>query len=184
MRDGDYGLAALAGNTVKPSFLNNCRLLGYLRTMARNYKQGIFHPTNPSKYVGDADNIVFRSSWESKVMRWFDTNPSVIRWNSEELVVPYFSEADQKMRRYFVDFVVRLRTKEGKEEVLMVEVKPDSQTKIPVATRGKKTSRLLTETYTYMVNRDKWNAATAYAEKNGMKFVILTEYHLGIAKRK
>ena len=53
--------------------------------MADNkYKQGFYYPKNPNKYVGDVDNIVYRSSWELRVFKWMDDNPSVLEWASEE----------------------------------------------------------------------------------------------------
>lgn len=152
--------------------------------MAKGYpKPKKFHPTNPQKYVGDADNIMSRSSWESKFMRWCDLNKSVIKWNSEEIVIPYFSTADNKMRRYFVDFIVQVRTTEGKIETVLIEIKPEAQTLLPKGGRGKKESTLINEAHTYLVNQDKWAAARKYAEKHGMKFQVLTEYDLGIKQR-
>ena len=143
-----------------------------------------FYPKNPSKYVGDSTNIVMRSSWERKLANWCDINPSVTKWNSEEIVIPYFSKADNKMRRYFLDFIVQLRTVEGKLETLLIEVKPNAQTKKPKNSKRKANSTFINENYTYMVNQDKWEAARAYAAKHGMKFVVLDEYDLGIAQRK
>lgn len=148
--------------------------------MARNYIQGRFTPQNPEKYVGDVNNICFRSSWELKLFRWCDTQKNVIKWNSEELVIPYFSRADNKMRRYFTDLVIQVKTTEGKLETIIVEVKPEAQTKPPERKRGKRKSTLLEETYTYMVNQDKWAAADEYARKRGMRFMVLTEKELGV----
>lgn len=152
--------------------------------MARRYKQGFFQPLNPKKYAGDPSQIVFRSGWELKFMNWCDRNPSVLKWASEELVIPYWSRADGKERRYFVDFIVQQETKDGGVETLLVEIKPDSQTKVPKNRKGKKVGILTEETYTYMVNQDKWEAASEYARKRGMRFVVLTEYELGIKKRR
>lgn len=36
-------------------------------------------PKNPEKYVGDVNNIISRSSWETKFMNWCDQNPAVIK---------------------------------------------------------------------------------------------------------
>ncbi|ASD50576.1 head closure [Acidovorax phage ACP17] len=143
-----------------------------------------FHPKNPQKYVGDASNIVMRSSWERKLANWCDINPSVLKWNSEEIVIPYFSRADNKNRRYFLDFIAQIRAADGSIKTLLIEVKPDAQTKPPKKGRGRKESTVLAETYTYMVNQDKWEAARAFAAKHGMEFVVLNEYDLGISQRK
>lgn len=150
--------------------------------MAHKYQQGFFRPNNPQKYQGDTNNIVYRSSWERKFLHWCDDNPSVVKWTSEELVIPYYSQADQKKRRYFVDFVVQFKTTDGNIETHMIEIKPDAQTRAPV--RGRKRAKTyLQECYDWQVNKDKWTAAIDYAKKNGMRFTIMTEYDLGIAKR-
>ena len=43
----------------------------------QKYK-GKFTPQNPSKYIGDNTNIIYRSMWERRCMKYFDINPSVI----------------------------------------------------------------------------------------------------------
>jgi len=53
-----------------------------------SYK-GTFKPKNPSKYNGDANNIIYRSLWELRVMKYLDDHPKVIWWASEELIIPY-----------------------------------------------------------------------------------------------
>ena len=53
--------------------------------------KGKFTPTNPRKYIGDPTQIVYRSSYELKFMKWCDINASVKRWASEEIVIPYLS---------------------------------------------------------------------------------------------
>ena len=50
---------------------------------------GKFRPTKPRKYKGDPTNIVFRSLWELKFMKYCDTNKNIIKWASEEHVIRY-----------------------------------------------------------------------------------------------
>lgn len=135
---------------------------------------GSFEPTNKHKYDGDHTKITFRSSWERTFMRWLDANPDVTKWNSEETVVPYISPVDDKMHRYFVDFKVKF----ANGAVLLIEVKPDHQTKKPVLKKGKKRSQLLREAETYAVNWAKWKTAERYAEERGWKFAVFTEHTL------
>jgi hypothetical protein len=71
------------------------------------YYQGRFKPKNPKKYMGDPTNIIYRSGWEFKLMRYLDVHPDVIEWGSEELIVPYRSPIDGRMHRYFPDFLVK-----------------------------------------------------------------------------
>lgn len=149
------------------------------------YHQGKFRPTNASKYVGDITNVVFRSMWELHFMRYCDSNPSVVAWTSE-YPIEYFSSVDNKVRRYFVDFFVKMRDAKGEDHVLMIEVKPDSQTrppKKPKINNSKAMTRYISECETYQVNQDKWNAAEEFAARNNMRFIVMNEYDLGIAKR-
>ena len=36
--------------------------------------KGRFTPQNPKKYNGNSDNIIYRSSWELRVMKYLDEN--------------------------------------------------------------------------------------------------------------
>lgn len=145
--------------------------------MARAYLQGRFTPKHPSKYIGDPNNIVYRSSWELKFMKWADNNPSVVRWNSEEVILPYISPLDMKPHRYFVDFAIQVKNNSGDIKSYLVEIKPEAQTMPPK--RGKrKTDKYLQDLSTYEVNQAKWKQASSFCKKNGMEFIVLTEKHL------
>lgn len=144
--------------------------------MARKYIQGYFKPKNPEKYVGDVNNIFYRSSWELKFLNWCDTNPSVLKYANEELIIPYLSPVDNRPHRYFVDFVILVKNRNGDLKKYAVEIKPEHQTEPPKQTR--KTKKYLTELATYAVNTAKWKSADAYCKKNNMEFMILTEKHL------
>ena len=78
--------------------------------------KGLFKPKNPSKYKGNINEIVYRSSWEKKMMIYCDTTTSVIEWGSEELVIPYVSPWDGRYHRYFPDFYVKVKDRSGKLE--------------------------------------------------------------------
>jgi hypothetical protein len=140
--------------------------------------QGIFRPKNPKKYIGDPNNIVYRSSWECKIMHWFDQNDDVVSWASEELVVPYKSPIDNRFHRYFPDFIVKVKTRDGTMKTLMIEVKPKKQT-IPPEPKKRVTKQYVTEVTTYGVNKAKWKAAHEYCLDRGWEFKIMTEEHLG-----
>ena len=145
------------------------------------YKQGIFAPKNPEKYFGKkGEPIIYRSSWELKTMQWFDSNQSVLAWNSESVVVPYYSELDSKMHRYYVDFLAKMRLKDGTEKTYAIEVKPEAQC-LPPTTKNKK--RLLLESIEYMKNQAKWKAAKTFFEEKGVQFIVITENDLGISKK-
>jgi hypothetical protein len=140
---------------------------------------GRFIPKNPQKYVGDPTNIIYRSSWEVKVMSWLDRNDDIISWQSEETIVPYKSPVDGKWHRYFPDFIVKVKTKDNKLKTMMLEVKPKKQTQ-PPEPRKRVTKQYIQEVSTWGVNQSKWKAATEYCLDRGWEFKILTEDHLGI----
>jgi len=142
-----------------------------------SYK-GWFTPKNRSKYKGDSENVVYRSSWELRVMKWLDENPSVIWWASEELIIKYRSPIDQKIHRYFPDFIVRLKQKNDTESTVVIEIKPHKQTVKPVQKR--KTNRYLQEAATYAINQEKWRAADLFCKEHGWQFKVLTEKDIGI----
>lgn len=145
-----------------------------------SYK-GKFKPQNPQKYKGDDKNIIYRSLWELKVMKYFDVNPSVLFWASEELIIPYLSPVDQKTHRYFPDFIAQIKNKEGFVQTYLLEVKPHKQTLVPIK-RGRNQHKFLNESITYAINQAKWKAADIFCQQKGWKFKILTENELGIGK--
>lgn len=142
--------------------------------MARHYQQGLFVPINPEKYVGDVNHICYRSGWEKKFMIWADTNPGVLKWCSEEMAIPYYSQVDLKMHRYFPDFLIQVKNRQGDVIKYMIEIKPLAQTK-PPKKPSRNSKRFLNEMMTYSVNSSKWEAAEAYCKKNGLVFKIMTE---------
>jgi hypothetical protein len=119
-----------------------------------------------------------RSSWETMFASWCDKNPSVIKWSSEETIIPYRCPTDNHIHRYFVDFKITVNT--GK--TYLVEVKPYKQTQLPEYP-GKRTQRYLMESLTFMKNQAKWEAATNYAKDRGWEFKIITEHELGLTPK-
>jgi hypothetical protein len=139
---------------------------------------GKYIPQNPQKYNGDSTNIIWRSTWERQVMAWLDLSENVIWWSSEELPIRYYNPIDNKIHRYFPDFIVKIRKKDDSVMTYVIEVKPEYQTKQPV--RKRKTQKFLNESVTYIINQSKWKAATEFCKDHGWKFLILTEKNLGI----
>lgn len=139
--------------------------------MARSYQQGIYRPVHPEKVIGDVNNIVFRSSWERRLLQWLDHNPDVSRYSSEETVIPYRCKSDGKMHRYFLDFVIHFKS--GAK--LFVEVKPKAQTRPPIRSKGKTQNAFLVECLTWAKNHSKWEAAEQYARDNYGTFQVWTE---------
>ena len=143
------------------------------------YLQGVYNIKNPDKYAGNPTNVYFRSSWELRFMNWVDSNPSVVKWSSEETIIPYVCPTDGRAHRYFVDFKIQIKGKEGTLKTWLVEIKPSSQT-VPPKPKAQKTKRFLIEAGTYLKNRAKWESAERYAKDRNWEFIILTEHHLGL----
>jgi hypothetical protein len=152
--------------------------------MSYNTYKGTFRPRNPNKYKGNSGNIVYRSRWELVLMRYLDDHPDVIEWSSEEIIIPYRSPIDNKVHRYFPDFFVKRKGKDGSIQSMLVEVKPRAQTVPPdvkLTLKGQKPSRrYINEVMTWGINSAKWQYAEAYCADRGWKFVIMTEKELGI----
>ena len=141
--------------------------------------KGTFKPKNPDKYKGDPTKIIYRSRWELMVMQKLDAHPDVIQWSSEEVVIPYVSPIDNRYHRYFMDFYMKRKNKEGKIEEILIEVKPFAQTKPPMV-QNKVSRRYITEVQTWGVNSAKWKAAQEYCKDRGWQFQIITEKELGL----
>jgi hypothetical protein len=140
---------------------------------------GKYKPSYPNKYKGDPTNVIYRSLWERKFMVWCDSNPNVLQWGSEEIVIPYISPVDSRVHRYFPDFYVGVRTKTGRTEKFIIEIKPFKQT-TPPQKQQRRTKRYINEVVTYAVNDAKWRAATEYCKDRKWQFKILTEKELKI----
>jgi len=130
---------------------------------------GKYKVKNISKYRGDPDKIVYRSSWEKACFNWCDQNPDIKYWSSEEVVVPYKYDVDKKYHRYFVD--LKIVYNDGR--TILVEIKPDKETAPPK--RPDKSKRYIGEALTYVKNMNKWEAANSFAKDRGWEFQIWTE---------
>lgn len=134
--------------------------------------KGKFTPTNPQKYRGDYRNIIYRSSWECKAMSRLDLNPNVIEWSSEEIVIPYTSPIDNRKHRYFPDFLVKMIAVDGTVKTLLIEVKPEKESK-PPQQKKRVTKQYIYEVTTWGVNRAKWKAAIEYCKDRKWEFVVM-----------
>lgn len=83
--------------------------------------KGFFKPRNPKKYRGDPTKIVYRSSWELKFMGYLDAHSDVVEWASEEFSIPYRSPIDNRIHRYFPDFLVKKVNADGTKRRLLLK---------------------------------------------------------------
>ena len=141
--------------------------------------KGRYKPINPSKYKGNPTNIIYRSSWELKFMRFCDLRDDIIEWQSEEIIIPYRHPLDGKIHRYYPDFRVKVKNKTNKIENWIIEIKPYKFTKEPIPQK-RKTRKYINEVKNYAINSYKWDAANYFCKKRDWKFKILTEKELHI----
>lgn len=137
-------------------------------------RQGLFKPTNPEKYVGDITKIRYLSGWEYNIMTYFDKMPSIISWGSEEKIIFYFDPVTNKKRRYFPDFIAKIKNKENAIVTYIIEVKPLKEVVKPMLVEGKTKRKYNKEVRTYITNISKWKAAINYCKDFGYKFIILS----------
>ena len=151
---------------------------------SKGVKSGYYNPIYPDKWIiteafdskGKA-GIKYRSSWEYKFMRFCDLNNNIIKVNSEGMIIPYYSPVDNKMHKYYMDFMVE--TTSGK--IWLVEVKPRNQRfppKPPKNSTEKSAINHEKAIKTYVVNQAKWEATEILCEEKGWTFIIIDETHL------
>lgn len=141
----------------------------------KKYKQGFYNLKNPDKYINNptknpGKKIACRSSWEFYACKFFDNNPNVLEWSSEEFYIPYIRPTDGKVHRYYPDFWVKFKNVHGDILQEIIEVKPKNQVQPELKKRLTEYDKL-----EYNVNRAKWIAAAEFCKKRKIKFRILTE---------
>jgi hypothetical protein len=141
--------------------------------------KGKYKPSLPDKYRGDVTSIIYRSLWERKFMVYCDTNDNVLEWSSEEKIVRYYDPVSKKVRRYFPDFLIKVKESDGNIKKYMIEIKPSKQT-VPPQKPQRQTKRYISEVYEYAKNQAKWEAAREWCADHGYEFKIITESELGI----
>jgi len=137
--------------------------------------KGRYQVKNPEKYNGDPTKVFYRSSWELKFFNYCDRNPDIVKWSSEEIVIPYKSPIDGRYHRYFPD--VWIKTSKGK--VYLIEIKPFKETQEPKK-KSRITKQYLNEVKTYGININKWKAAQEYCKDRKWEFKIITEHELNL----
>ena len=142
---------------------------------------GKYKPVNPKKYIGKPSEIYYRSLWERKVMIYCDKTESILEWASEEIIIPYVSPWDGKVHRYFPDFYMKVKQRDGNIKKFIVEIKPKKQCLPPPTKPKKRTKKWFGEVKTWGINEAKWKSAIKWCEDREMEFMILNENHLNIS---
>lgn len=143
-----------------------------------SYK-GKFKPSFPNKYVGDPTNIIYRSLWELKFLRYCDLNENILEYSSEEIAIPYLDQSTNRIRRYFPDAYIKVRQPDGSIKKYLIEIKPAKQT-VPPPKPKRQTKKYIAEAMEFVKNQSKWKAAREYCKDRMMEFKVLTEKELGI----
>ena len=141
--------------------------------------KGKYKVRAPYKYKGNPTKVIYRSLWERKFMTYCDTNINILEWGSEEVYMWYKSPIDNRPHRYFPDFYIKVREKNGTIKKYIIEVKPQRQTK-PPARPKRQTKGYLREAFEYAKNQAKWKAANEWCLDRGFEFKVITEKELGI----
>lgn len=111
-------------------------------------------------------------------MVFCDKNPNILKWASEEMAIPYISPLDNKIHRYFVDFIIEVMEKNNSVKTYLVEIKPQRQCVEPKPSDKKSNRTFLKEMKTWSINNSKWKAATEFASKHNWEFKLITEKNL------
>ena len=143
----------------------------------RFYK-GKYKLKNINKYIGNKNNIIYRSSWEKRFMKYCDSNNNIVSWSSEELYIPYVSPIDNKYHKYYPDFLIKIKDNANKFKIIMIEIKPHKETIKPLLGKRKRRTTFLTEMSKWAVNSSKWQYAQKYCQTRNWEFKILTEEHI------
>lgn len=141
--------------------------------MARlgKFAKGKYELKNPDKYIG-TKTPTYRSSWEWHFMKLCDEHPSIAKWASESIKIPYRNPLDGKYTVYVPDFFIVYNNKYGKTRAEIIEIKPENHT------LKESVGKSVYNQANYIKNKAKWEAAAAYAKQNGITFRVLTEKDL------
>lgn len=152
---------------------------------AGKYKQGVYKPIHPEKYIGK-EFPLFRSGLELSFFLFCDKNEKIQTWGSENIIIPYLSLLDNKVHKYYVDSYITI--KEGNTlKKYLIEIKPKKYTLPPVFKSKQKEKTKVYETRQWIQNQSKWAAAKKWVEARNKErrqndpvteFLLLTEENL------
>ena len=131
---------------------------------------------NMKKYVGKKLPI-YRSTWELRAFISLDKNPNIVRWGSENFIIPYIDKTrNNETHRYVIDLFFEIGTSENNLPIKwLIEIKPYNQSITRKATKSKSPEKLLYESMVVERNHCKWNAAIHFCKARGWHFGVYTE---------
>ena len=131
------------------------------------FAQGPYTVKNPAKYVGKGVPR-YRSGWELSFMIFLDNNDNVMQWASESIQIPYRNPVTGKQSIYVPDFLITYRTRQNTLIAEVIEIKPKKQSIV----ESKMSNR---DRMVVAINYAKWDSATKWCNRNGLKFRVITE---------
>lgn len=131
------------------------------------FAQGTYQVKNVEKYVGKGTPR-FRSGWEHAFMRFCDNNDNILQWASESITIPYRNPITGKQSIYVPDFLITYRTRQNTMVAEIIEIKPKNQSIVESKMNANQRA-VVAQNYA------KWDAATKWAKRNGLKFRVVTE---------
>jgi hypothetical protein len=134
------------------------------------FAQGPYTVKNTAKYVGKGVPR-YRSGWELAFMRFLDNNDHVMQWASESIQIPYRNPITGKQSIYVPDFLITYRTRQNTLIAEVVEIKPKKQSVIE--SKMSNNDRMVVA-----INYAKWDSATKWCNRNGLKFRVITEFDM------
>lgn len=140
----------------------------------KKFAQGHYVVRNPAKYVGKG-SPKYRSSWEWAFMNFCDNNDNILQWASESIQIPYRHPLTGRQTIYVPDFFITYRGRDNQVRAELVEIKPKKQSIV----ESKASAR---DRATVAVNYAKWDAASKWAQRQGIVFRVITEdqiFHQG-----
>lgn len=143
--------------------------------MSGKWHQNIYYVKNREKYLGIDDKVFYMSGWEYQFFCRLEENPCVLKWNANSFSIPYFF--DGSIHKYFLDVYAEVNNG-GNLEKYLIEIKPDSQTRLPLMPKKRNPKAMKNFEFKakeFLKNQAKWVAASSYAKANRMTFLIITE---------
>ncbi|MCK9446212.1 hypothetical protein M0Q50_04905 [bacterium] len=161
--------------------------------------QGYYKIQNLNKYVGNPNLVIYRSGWELSFCKWCDCSPSIIKWSSEPIKIPYYDRVSKLeeckrqgldpnnprnwiVKNYNTDFYIEIQKDENVIEKAFIEIKPSGKLKKPIPPGAnaslKEIKRFNLSAKEFLINEAKFASITAWAEKNNCKFYVFTEHTL------
>jgi hypothetical protein len=102
-------------------------------------------------------------------MNFCDTNPSILKWASEAVQLPYRDPLTGKQTIYVPDFFIQYANKHGQVLTELVEIKPASQQILERVGKNKYNQAQ------FIKNQAKWQAANAWCKQQGITFRVINE---------